>query len=152
MEAYKLFDSRSFCTKFEMALSILARKRPAPTQEEQGEAFQPIVDHILALAIQSPQHTPLAPQGNASALPPLEVITPTDNEKDSAGPLQALINKVVEAGAKSTAPTFPLVFSKSEGMHVQALPMYLEATPYFIADNKGFTPSVNGWVVTIGRK
>jgi len=150
MDAYKLFDSRSFCTKFEMAQAILNRKRPKPTQEEQGEAFQPIVDHILALTLTQPLQ--IAPQGNANALPPLEVITPTDNEKDSAGPLQALINKVLEAGSKNTQPTFPLVFNKSEGMHVQALPMYLEATPYFIADNKGFTPSVNGWVVTIGRK
>lgn len=158
MKAYDLFDSRSFATKMDMALSILARKRPKPTQEEQGEAFQPILDHILAMTLTHGNAT-MAPAKPTEAIevplmPEERIVAQTADEVEraNAGPLNDLLTKVQKRADEVKAPTFDIAFSREEGMFIQDLPRYLEAGGKFhVVENKGFNPQ-HGWVLKIGKK
>ncbi len=48
MTALQLLDSRSFRNKVDFFISVAARKRPKPTDDELAEALQPVLDAVAA--------------------------------------------------------------------------------------------------------
>ena len=162
MTAFELFDRRSFSTKMEMAMAVLARKRPLPTQEEQAEAFQPILDYILANQGQAPvtKVIPSAPVAQAEEpdrpLQPHERITPQTLDQifqETAPHINSMLTKVDATGRGTPNREFNVVFDRNEGMHIQELPMYLDrdGSQYVFINNEGFNPQ-RGWVVKIGKR
>ncbi len=168
MRAYDLFDSRSFDTKMEMALAVLARKRPKPTQEEQGEAFQPIVDFILERAGKQPVIAAIVPTQPAEAplRPDEKIVAQTADEiaRANAGPITDMLEKIHAQGQATKERTFTVSFDRSEGHHVQELAGYIQSAglPYavvsiglgamqFIFEQHNAGERAMGWNVVLNK-
>lgn len=63
MSALNLLDSRSFRNKLDYFVSVAARKRPKPSDEELAEALQPVLDAYSGtpVTVPAPKPKPVLP-------------------------------------------------------------------------------------------
>lgn len=100
-----------------------------------------------------------AARGEESAEKPLRknerIIPPSEdeNQKQAAPHIVAMLAKVQAKADAVPGPVFDVAFDVGEGMFIQELPAYLEASGKFgVLENKGLNSQSRQWVVKIGRK